>query len=287
MNEKSLPKFSASPEKLDQVTVEVARIVHSAAAGLGIRYFLCGATARDVILTGVFGLPVSRATADLDFGVAVENWEEFVALKSALIDMGAFEASPRIDQRLYSQAHGRRIIDLIPFGGIERPPGTVTWPPGHDMALNVVGFADALASAITIWFAEDHPVTVTSLPGLAILKLLAWVDRKNSNNKDAFDLFQILRHYAVAGNEERLFTDEVALLEQADFDVDLAGAQLLGMDAAHVVSPEVSQRLHKLLSSDSDMEGITERGFSSRDQAQFFRLLENFRNGFISIAFIG
>ena len=40
-------------------------------------YFVAGATARDLILVNVHGLRPGRATRDIDFGIAVESWEQF------------------------------------------------------------------------------------------------------------------------------------------------------------------------------------------------------------------
>jgi predicted nucleotidyltransferase len=45
---------------------------------------------------------------------------------------------------------------------------------------------------------------VASLPGLAILKLVAWADRGAANAKDAHDLYQLMTNYAAAGNSGRL-----------------------------------------------------------------------------------
>jgi len=213
MNEKSLPKFAASPDRLDRATVEVVRVVNAIAARLGIEYFLCGATALDVMLTGVFGSQPGRATIDVDFAFTVESWDVFDQLKAALVATGEFEASEKIEQRLYSLRHDRRIVDLIPFGGVENPKGTVSWPPNNDASLNVAGFEEALSSAVRVSLADDFSAPVASLAGLTILKLLAWADRKNINNKDAFDILHILGQYAEAGNEERLYTDEAAILE--------------------------------------------------------------------------
>jgi len=49
---------------------------------------------------------------------------------------------------------------------------------------------------------------------------------------------KILADYADAGNEDRLFEDELPLLEAAGFDVPIAGAHLLGKDARRIASQE-------------------------------------------------
>jgi predicted nucleotidyltransferase len=50
-----------------------------------------GATARNILLTGVFGLSAGRATRDVDLAVAVEGWPQFEAIKVRLVGTGAEE----------------------------------------------------------------------------------------------------------------------------------------------------------------------------------------------------
>jgi predicted nucleotidyltransferase len=63
-------------------------------------YFVAGATARDIVLVNVYGLRPGRATRDIDFGIAIENWEQFEVLKQRLIATREFAAAPRAQQRL-------------------------------------------------------------------------------------------------------------------------------------------------------------------------------------------
>jgi len=42
-----------------------------------VLFFLAGATARDLMLVNVYGLRPGRATRDIDFGIAIESWDEF------------------------------------------------------------------------------------------------------------------------------------------------------------------------------------------------------------------
>ncbi|RWA45932.1 hypothetical protein AU476_37785 [Cupriavidus sp. UYMSc13B] len=47
---------------------------------LGIRYFVGGATARQVILENVFGNRPGRRTYDIDIGICIADWAEHEAL---------------------------------------------------------------------------------------------------------------------------------------------------------------------------------------------------------------
>lgn len=65
-----------------------------------------------------------------------------------------------------------------------------------------------------------------------MLKLIAWHDRRKSSNKDATDLLFIAQNYAAADNMDRLYQSESELMEAVDYNPELAGAYLLGKDAA-------------------------------------------------------
>ncbi|MBM3792557.1 MAG: hypothetical protein FJW31_00515 [Acidobacteria bacterium] len=62
-------------------------------------YFIAGATARHLMLHHVFGLSPGRATRDVDFGLAVENWDQFARLKQRFVTTGGFESHPQSQQR--------------------------------------------------------------------------------------------------------------------------------------------------------------------------------------------
>ena len=287
MSETSPQKFAVAPDRIDGFVVDIIREVHEAATGLGIRYFLVGATAREIILRGVFGLASGRGSADVDFGIASKDWAEFERLQAALVATGRFEKSDRIQQRAYYRlGEGHRVIvDLIPFGGVEEPNGTLAWPPDKDIVLNVAGFADGLASAVTVEITDGLCVPVASVAGLAILKLLAWASRRNETNQDAADLFKILKDYASAGNEERLYGVEQAMLEAANFDVDIAGAQLLGADVARLATSHAADGISRLLDSDSDVEALMAhvvQSASSIDAGRSSAFVSAFRAGFLA-----
>lgn len=144
---------SVSPERpLNPVTLEVLRQVDRVARELVLDYFVVGAMARDILLSGVFGLDTGRATLDVDLAVAMEGWPQFEAIKVRLIGMGAFVPDEKIAHRLYYRAvSGERgyPLDPIPFGGVERPENEIAWPPDGSIVMSVAGYSEAFASAVT------------------------------------------------------------------------------------------------------------------------------------------
>jgi len=281
------PQIFELSKPLPDAVLQPLKVVAATLEALGFRYFLVGATAREIILENVFGRAPGRSTRDLDFGVALSDWAQFEALRAALVKTGEFEPTSALQRILYLYSPGVKIkVDLIPFGGIEDAASSISWPPKKDVVMNVTGFSEALDSAILVRVEPDLVIPVTSLPGLIILKLFAWVDRKHEN-RDAPDILKILSEYVVAGNEDRLYEEEFALLEEVGFDVIHAGARLLGRDARFIARPETAAKLEEILTDealkDELLNQMVQSGGRSDDAfaQQCGSLLENFTKGFL------
>lgn len=262
----------ARERPLDPLTLDVLRRVDRVAQELALDYFVVGAIARDILLTGVCGLDTGRRTQDLDLGVAVEDWPQFEAIKAGLIETGSFVRAESSAQRLYYRAATEGSgypLDLIPFGGVEQPLHQIAWPPDRSVIMNVAGFDEARACAVPVDVDSGFVVRVASLPGLAILKLVAWADRGVSDPRDAIDLATLLRQYGGAGNEDRLYGTEIAVLEVANYDFDLAGARLLGMDASRITAPATRGQVLSILDDAARLDRLV------RDVARGLRAAGN------------
>jgi predicted nucleotidyltransferase len=71
--------------------------------------------------------------------------------------------------------------------------------------MNVAGFEEALTSSVFVDIELGLRVRVASVPGLTLLKLIAWADRGRESYKDGADLYMLLTAYADAGNTDRLY----------------------------------------------------------------------------------
>lgn len=128
----------------------------------------------------------------------------------------------------------------------------IVWPPDRAMVMNAAGFSEAADAAVEVEIVPGLTVAVASLPSLAVLKLITWLDRWPENRgKDAQDFFHILSRYAEAGNMDRLYDSEQELMARADFDPDLAGAGLLGREAAERCLPETASLITQLFSDNT------------------------------------
>jgi predicted nucleotidyltransferase len=113
------------------------------------------------------------------------------------------------------------------------------------------------------------------------LKLIAWSERGSAvNRKDARDLSLLLTTYLRAGHQERLYGEHAALLDEADFDLEAAGARILGRDLAGIAGDEIRARLEQILDRGMDRahgEPLLRDLPLKYEQAN--RLMEAFRRG--------
>lgn len=231
-----------------------------------------GATARDLLLYHVYGLPATRATRDVDFAMTVDTWDRFQKLRAALLASDEFAPS-QLEHRLFFRTAQETTgipIDLIPFGGVSEDD-TITWPPHWDTVMTVAGFEDAMAARVRIAVTSDFIIPVVSLASLAVLKIFAWTDRRTSD-KDALDLYRVISTYADAGNLDRLYDSATELLDKFDHDLELAGATLAGEDARRLSSTGTLTRLRTLIASTDFIEALAEQIRGSRWPLQPERL---------------
>lgn len=272
---------------IDGVTVAIIREIHIAAAALGHRAMLVGATARIILVENVFGLSTGRATRDVDFAFAMETWEQFETLRQRLVDKHGFVEDVRVHHRLYYQpkdaAHGIP-VDLVPFGALGGEREEIRWPPEMAIVMNVAGFADALESAVSVEVDSDLNVAIASLPAIAVLKLFAWLDRCQDTLKDAMDLAALLMLYFEI-DQERVFTIPAEELEGVGFDIELGGAWLLGNDARKLTLPATTAKLATMLANSVQTDRLIKhmaRALRNKNdpEGHAAKLLEQFKEGF-------
>jgi predicted nucleotidyltransferase len=264
MSSFSNPLIVSEDRPLDPSILHILTVVDRVAAEQECPYVIVGATARDLLLYHVFGIPPMRATQDVDFAIAVENWEKFQHLSTALLATDHFAPS-RVEHRLFlktPQGTTKIPIDLIPFGGVAEED-QIAWPPARDTVMTVAGFEDALAASVQVQVSATLSLPVVSLAALAILKLFAWQDRKTSD-KDALDLYLVIFTYADAGNIDRLYDSEIALLEQVNYDLELAGAALVGRDGRQLSSRATLEKVLTIFTPADFTDALAEHIRASR-----------------------
>lgn len=249
---------------------------------LDIAFFVVGAFARDLILNTLYGIAVKRATEDIDCGIQVQSWEQFEQLKASLIETGHFNPDEKQRQRLKYRDQGK--IDIVPFGAIEEN-GVIVWPD-EETVMITLGFDEAYKDTITVRLAEDVEISICSLAGLALMKLIAWNDRRFRYRKDAQDLGLLMLTYLDAGNNDRIFGDEAedGDLLNDDFDYHLTSARILGRDVKRLLSERSAAPVGDILdeqTGDRNQYPLVEAMLSNfrGDFETGLAMLESFRQG--------
>lgn len=251
----TLLDFSLRPELA--LHARVVADVEAAAAPMGIAPLIAGAFARDLHFQYRAGIATQRQTEDIDFALAVPDWEAFEALSQRMISSGAFQASTTAAYRL--RHRNGWPVDLLPFGGVESADRKIAWPPRGDFVMDVFGFREALADAHPVLMPGNVQTRVVSLPALALLKIVCWQDRHYASpRKDAHDLQMILRHYLAAGNESRLWDEFAGWTEDNDFDYELSSPRMLGHDMGRLLDGKGLAQVTRILQqqTDSDNPGL-------------------------------
>lgn len=222
-----------------------------------------------------------RRTEDVDFAVECADWETFHELAREMIAQGIEQIDRRVLHK-FRHPNGSE-IDVVPFGGVEAPDRTLTWPPDGDRVMNLMGFAEALAATVPVRLPGDVEVQIVTPAGLGLHKLLAWEDRGSVHRgKDAPDFYAIGKHYLRIRRPPLTEGQEALLLEDHEFEEQLAGGGLLGRDMA-VLAPEfVQAAIASILERESDPDGrlALVRDLAPRNPEAGLAFVEAVRAGF-------
>lgn len=194
---------------------------------LEIKFFVIGATARDIIME-LHGERSGRRTQDIDIAIAVDKWEEFKTIEDEITQLADFKKDPKQQQRfLYLNDYQ---LDVVPYGGITTAEDKIFWPPDQSFAMTVLGFEEAEKDLVRIKIDDTLEIDIVSLAGIFILKLVAWKDRHHKGNKDADDMGFILLNYLNIHEERAAMEHYEEVYEIEEFTITKAGSALLGID---------------------------------------------------------
>lgn len=201
-------------------------LLREACTEAALEFFVVGAAARDLLLEHVHGVTPFRSTGDVDIAVAVEGWGQYDKLVGTLVGDHGFSRTSA-EHRV---TRGALVVDVVPFGDIANDRREVEWPR-MDRTMSVLGYAEALEATVGIQIGDAPPVRVASLPGLVVLKLVAWREAPHRRRNDPIDVCMIMMGYGeVAG--DGLFDEHDDLLD----DMRLAYARILGREVADLLT---------------------------------------------------
>ena len=220
---------------------------------IGSNFYIIGATARDIILSGIHKQASARRTSDLDIAIAIKDWDKFEQISKELCEIDGFHKSSKQKQLFWFKRDFK--LDIVPFGEIAKEDKNIYWPPEEEFAMSVVGFTEVADSTLDVSIDNDLTVKVASLPGIFILKLAAFNDRKDKTYKDADDLAFIIENYLDV-NEVRAVEEHYDIYEAENFKTFTAGATLLGRDIKSMLgnNEETKKIFFQILETELQLE---------------------------------
>jgi predicted nucleotidyltransferase len=236
--------------KIEPHKAKVLATVDRTCRMLGFPSIVVGAAVRDFILQFGSNIRPPRATYDIDFGVSVASWENYLQLLETLKKDDRY-SSTEMQHRLQSPENV--LIDILPFGAIEDSNRKIQWPHGG-REMSMAGFSEAYTMAIDIIISSPPPGTIkiVSLAGLALLKILSWNDNPQERDRDAKDFCLIMFNYLEAQDIGYIYEKHGDL---AGDDYELFSARILGRDLKLVAGSAMHSTLLKILKRECDSEG--------------------------------
>ncbi len=268
--------------KIESSIISALSEIQRVAGGLNLDFLVVGATARDFVMEHIYSVRAPRRTMDIDIAVSVSNWDEYDALTGALLAAGKLTKRPQKQ----SYDFGGMIIDIFPFGDIGGENNVISWPPEHDTVMSTAGFVEIYHHSITLRLSDEPAldIKVPTIPGQALMKILAWKEAYPKRPKDAEDLLFLMGAYQYAGIEDRLYGPEAGLLEDEGFDNEQAGIRLLGRDMAKISNPDTARAVMEILNSetgaDSQFRLVSQMASFGDDADSVMLKLEKLKQGF-------
>jgi predicted nucleotidyltransferase len=226
---------------------EVFDIIDEVLVKLNIPYYLIGASAVALeLLKG--GIKPSRGTKDIDFAIMISSIQEFEAVIKALLKYGFNKVEA--PWTLYNDKFNIA-IDLLPFGEIEEK-FTIQFNERYT-DLHVLGFSEVLKESESVNI-EEKSLKIPSLPGMVILKLIAWSDRPEERDNDLYDILRIIEHYFDLNYDNILEHHHDTFTEEEIFDQLKIAARVLGRNSSKFlnVSDAIKNRILNTINDNVD-----------------------------------
>ncbi len=223
---------------------EVFNAVEECCNELSIEFYIIGALAKEIwfskenIATG--------GTRDVDFAIFINEEEKFQQLKSLLIENHGFSSFSGNAFVLF--APNEIQIDIVPFGKLEVQDGVTVKGEGLNK-IKVNGFKEVyLESVKEVKVLEDKVYKVATLPGILLLKIIAFDDRPEQREKDPADILSIIENY-FSLQRELIYEFHSDLFGEDDKSLPLIASRVLGREIRKPLSenPKLRERVIAIL----------------------------------------
>jgi predicted nucleotidyltransferase len=214
-----------------------------------VDFYLVGAVARNVWITGINNKEPRRTTADVDFAVLIDNKVTYTQLREYLIENEGFKNYHENSFVLIWR--DKTEVDLMPFGAIEEADGKVTIEGTGLTSINMPGFAEIYNEGLPLLDLEgNQSFKFCTLPGIVLLKFIAWHDRPEVRRNDITDICDILKHFfemyedEIYNNHNDLFTGN---------EIENISAIVLGREMRKIANRNIKiyDRIEKILNENT------------------------------------
>ena len=149
----------------------------------------------------------------------------------------------------------KTIVDLLPFGAIE-DENIVTSDLGLTK-INLQGFAEVYEEGLPLLDLEGiHQFKFCSLPGIVLLKMIAYDDRPEIRRDDIKDISDILNHFFNMYDNE-IWDNHSDLFDEEEVDLKLIAARVMGREMNKIAkrNEQLFKRIEKILAANTNEMG--------------------------------
>lgn len=253
-----------------------------------IDFYLVGAVARDVWMSAINNIDPRRTTGDIDFAVLINDKGTYEALKEYLIQHEGFH--PYKGNSFVLIWKDKTEVDLLPFGAIEVEDGNgIVSMNGLGLTnISLQGFTEVYEEGLPqLELGETHQFKFCTLPGIVLLKIIAWDDRPEKRRDDIKDISDILSHFFNMYDNE-IWTNHNDLFAEEDADLIHIAARVLGREMSKIAlrNEKLFERIEGILNANT-ME--LSEGKMAAIMAEYFQntvednvaLLNQIKQGFL------
>ena len=193
-----------------------------------VDFYLVGAVARDVWMSGINKIEPRRTTGDIDFAVFINNIATYDELREHLINEEGF--FPYKGNNFVLIWKGRTQVDLLPFGAIEDENGRVSTNGIGLTNISLQGFIEIYEEGLPeLNLQAEHQFKFCTLPGIVLLKMIAFDDRPEHRRDDIKDISDILNHFFDMHDEE-IWANHSDLFGEEEIDLKELAARVMGRE---------------------------------------------------------
>lgn len=244
-------KVSFEQLRLEPETGKMLAALQSGLSQFGIDYYMVGAVSRNAWMSGLHQIAPRRTTTDVDFAVFINDKGVYEELKTYLIEKEGF-SSYRENAFVLIWKNGLE-VDLLPFGAVEDENRKVTVEGTGYTSVDVPGFKEIYEEPLPEIQVDQHRFKCCTLPGIVLLKLIAWDDRPEIRRDDILDIADILNHFFDMYQEE-IYASHLDLFENEDLELIDMAAIVMGRELYQIASRDkmVFDRIENILNSNTD-----------------------------------